>query len=201
MTTLPPGITTPGFPVVDVSVCLSDLSELPSDLSSRWPTDMTGIGFESTGLSAFPPSLAQMSAFSYYFTGNKFLSIPSEILRGRTVAVLSLSSNTALSALPDEDWYASYVDIRFTNVTQLPQWVYQKQGGGKFHVLGSGTKEWIAVITAGSTPFCAAQLRENPTLDIIRLPSAVVDCRAPMTPSPIANCSTPLEYLAITRPV
>ncbi|GLE08483.1 hypothetical protein PINS_up019691 [Pythium insidiosum] len=201
MTMLPPGITTPGFPVVDVSVCLSDLSELPSDLGSRWPTVMTNIGFESTGLSAFPASLAQMSAFSYEFKGNNFTSIPLEILRGHTIAALRLSSNTALSDLPQEDWYASYVDIRSTNIARLPQWAYEKQAGGNFHVIGSSTAGFTAVIAAGNTPFCEAQLRVDPALVTTRLPSALVDCSEPPTPSPIANCSIPFEYLAITRPV
>ncbi|KAJ0400038.1 hypothetical protein ATCC90586_006688 [Pythium insidiosum] len=201
MTTFPAGITVPGFPAVDISVCLTDLSELPSDLDARWPSVMTSIGLETTALTTLPPALMRMNAYSYQLSGNQLTSIPADITRRRVVTQLSLASNVALSELPDGDWIAIFLDIRSTNVSRLPNWAHKEQARPNFQVLGATDSNWMAVITAAGTPFCNAQRSLDPTLTVLRLPSALVDCVTPPPVSMVANCSIPLEHLAVERPV
>ncbi|KAJ0402476.1 hypothetical protein P43SY_003408 [Pythium insidiosum] len=196
MSTLPSGLSASGFPVVDLQSCHTDLASLPSDLHTRWPSLMSRVSLESSKLGEIPRVLPKLRAFALQLAGNNLERVPDELLAGRVLTTLYISSNPRLSSLPDVDWFAEYVDIRATNVSRLPAWTQrQPDANASRNYLVAGRTDGSvrqAVIEATGTPLCRAEP------SVLVLPSAIVLCA---TSLPTHGCSFPMDYIAARRPL
>ncbi|DBA02590.1 TPA: hypothetical protein N0F65_011962 [Lagenidium giganteum] len=118
---LPPGVLEPGFPSINVHVCVTDLTALPSDLDQRWPTDAVRVAIERSALSSVPDSLVRLNPIVVSVSRNQITTLPSVQL-GSIVTPLGLADNP-ITALPDEGYANIDLDLRYTQVTKAPGWM------------------------------------------------------------------------------
>ncbi|TMW61028.1 hypothetical protein Poli38472_014489 [Pythium oligandrum] len=115
---LPAGLLLPGFPAVNVHVCESDLSTLPDDLEARWPQLMVQFAIQRSALVTVPPGFLAVQPLTMSLAGNRLTSLPPGRL-GPDFLPLLLSGNP-LTALDDSGFVNVLVDVRSTEITEVP---------------------------------------------------------------------------------
>ncbi|TMW61026.1 hypothetical protein Poli38472_014487 [Pythium oligandrum] len=138
LTQLPPGVLEPGFPATNVHVCESNLITLPSDLDKHWSVGMARFAIECSALTAIPDSLLRLAPLQVSVAGNHITTVPS-VQIGLPFLPLSIADNP-VTALPYTGYANIYLDLRSTQVAQVPGWMTRSSQP--------------QVILAGGSPLC-----------------------------------------------
>jgi hypothetical protein len=148
---LPAGLQTKDFPqtLMDIELCVTNLSELPSDLDSKWPSFGT-IYVESSRLAEVPPSLVRMQPIVLSIAVNPISTIPAKLFKN-SLGYLHVGG-TLISELPGDVVDVSpFLKFRVdgTNVSYFWDWVdpIVANAGAVYNT--------IPTILATGSPYCS----------------------------------------------
>ncbi|KAJ0406001.1 hypothetical protein ATCC90586_001347 [Pythium insidiosum] len=126
MTALPAGVLHSALPpsLLDIEVSISNLTRLPSDLSSVWhPMDI--VFFEYSQLTAFPSVILELNPFYFSLLGNDIRDIPPITLSplANPLVRLTLAENP-IEELPQfTNAVINILALDGTRIKELPAWV------------------------------------------------------------------------------
>ncbi|DAZ98841.1 TPA: hypothetical protein N0F65_000997, partial [Lagenidium giganteum] len=146
-TALPPGLLSNDFPalLLDIEVCVSTLSTVPSSLPSLWPPGMW-LFLDHSNFTTVPDVLLEMDLAFLNLAFNRIHDVPAKTFTNPSLTLIGVSGNP-ISVLPEVSPALlaplGLLALDATNLTVLPSWMDE-------------TFLTSAEVYLGDTPYCNA---------------------------------------------
>ncbi|DAZ98805.1 TPA: hypothetical protein N0F65_000961 [Lagenidium giganteum] len=127
VTSFPEGMMSSDFPqlFVDIEICVSTLSDLPSTLSSVWPAGVW-LFVDHSNFTAVPEVAFEMKLSFLQLAYNKIHTIPPALFTNPALALIGLSGNP-ISSLPETftapQTPLELLSLDLTDMAVLPSWM------------------------------------------------------------------------------
>lgn len=155
--TLPGGVIPGGLLSLDIpttllemTICASNLRELPDDLDQSWPKGIA-INLELSALSSVPDCLVRLQPSMLSLYGNPLHSLPSALFEIEGMTDLDVGESQ-LEALPEHVAALSstltYVFVPNTQISSFPPWIDP--------IVTRAATDMFFLLYASGTPYCAA---------------------------------------------
>ncbi|DBA03797.1 TPA: hypothetical protein N0F65_005687 [Lagenidium giganteum] len=126
-TSIPPGLLSSDFPelLMDIEICVSTLSDVPSNLPSLWPPG-TWLFIDHSNFTTIPDALVNMKVTFLSLSFNQISTVPAGLFMNPWLTLIGLSGNpiSAIPEVPAQNLTTlDLIALDGTNVSSLPMWM------------------------------------------------------------------------------